>query len=379
LAKHVINPDLYARLGRAFGRVRVVNRGKEMKYDYVRDAVASRSGKSKPRLKMRPRKGYAGETYCVCCPFCKDTRFRCYVSYLFDTKDEQTGDYRHFLVHCWNEATACFSGIDDREVFYSLLDRSPRAAKLRKVLDDAPPFHTAPPGVLVSLKDLSKDHPAVRFLVEEKKFPLSIAVDEWGAMYCSKSKFRNARDRIYIPYVQGGVLQTWQMRYIGTPPDKVTPKYWFEPNAPRGNLVYNLDRAKELSKKLGIVVVEEGPTDAWRTGPIAVAVAGKSAAGPQLRLIADTFGDGIVFVLLDPAQDPKALARGDDHHIDVMVEELVREGVPRKHVVPVFLSDTSADPGSMAFLPLWKEINAAAKRRSIKLSREVVRYVQSRL
>src|SRR5262249_5133737 len=99
----------------------------------------------------------------------------------------------------------------------------------------------------------------------------------------------------------------WQARYIGGEPPGGVPKYYTMPGMAKGECLYNFD----LASAHPFVVVCEGVTDAWSFGPEAVALFGKKLSGPQARLIASTWGQGAVIILLDGDASEEALEAHD--------------------------------------------------------------------
>lgn len=373
LLSQVLNPDLYSRLREAFGRVKVMNKGLAGSYGYRRPALGMKKGQ---RLFLEPRRGDSGESYMICCPFCLDTKFRCSVSYRYDTED----DYGHRSLHllkCFNED--CFqTETYRRQLFYEMLIPSPRAAKIRKVrqTEYKPPAITSP-GQVKLLSSLAPDHPAVQYVAGERKFDVDEVSRIWRACYCLTSKYKLATNRLIIPYFRDTKLVGWQARSLDPNLPKGVPKYWTCPGMARSESLYNIDQATDVFARWGLVVVCEGPLDVWRVGAPAVALMGKSASLPQLDTLSDRFGSGLVVSLLDPAQDEKAAKRGDPHHIELFNEALRGVGFTRKSIVDVYL-DGWKDAGEADYWELWSQIARAAKAQGKTIPTGVLAYVRKR-
>jgi hypothetical protein len=196
------------------------------------------------------------------------------------------------------------------------------------------------PGVLVPLSKLESNHPAIEYLSSrgfDMQEILSMPVET--QLYYVKDTHqggsRKTRGRIIFPVRSCGLLVGWQGRIIERAIDENTrevwdgaqwirnsrgtngkwtggdenPKYLTCPGMQRGKVLYGLDSAKVFAKQSGKseVIITEGPLDALRTGPRAVATFG-SVTPTQKRIIASYFDT--VIVLLDPeikadAPDPK--------------------------------------------------------------------------
>ena len=72
-----LNPGLYRRLQLNFHRVKFADEGTAMQAQGVLDAAGDK------QLIFTQ----SGEYYRICCPYCNDTRFRLYVSYMFGKRD----------------------------------------------------------------------------------------------------------------------------------------------------------------------------------------------------------------------------------------------------------------------------------------------------
>jgi hypothetical protein len=89
------------------------------------------------------------------------------------------------------------------------------------------------------------------------------------------------RFRVFIPIISGGENASWTTRAIG---QDVEPRYISaspaEEARPRNCLLYGEDYVRQG------VIVHEGPTDVWATGPGAVATLGTSYSAAQVDSLA---------------------------------------------------------------------------------------------
>lgn len=306
----VLNPELYHALTQwTGGVVRVINLGEPNEGFYSTDPF--RGG---TRLKLTRR----GETYVCPCPFCGDTRFRMAVNHRCGVLDagvhiprpDGTGEYswRNWeLWKCYNEE--CQSDRDRRNQFRTEVGRflsnlggfrtRIRPVKQAKVPTLEPVDF---PGLMVPLKELPKDHPAVAYL-SSRGFDPAELYDEWGVTYATdvpaRSRGAMCQGRIIVPVRRDGAMVGWQARYAGDLDWKAAgvPKYltYF----PKSLVVYGIDEAE----KADTLVLLEGVIDVWRYGPGAVCGLGKGLSQDQAHLLASRLRDRPL-VLVPDQDDP---------------------------------------------------------------------------
>ena len=121
-----------------------------------------------------------------------------------------------------------------------------------------------------------------------------------------------------------GTLRGWQARYVDEPADKAIPKYYNMPSMRKNELLYNFDRASRCP----MVCLCEGVTDVWSVGPASVALFGKTLSQHQKLLIASTWKEGVVVVMLDGDDAGRGAAegiadrlRGAVYHVDIFALE----------------------------------------------------------
>lgn len=343
-----LNPLLYRQLQRLFGRVKLSNEGEAMRSHYGTDAVTK-----EPKLHI----DHPGEYYQVCCPRCRDTRYRLYVNHKWGRRDEQ-GRLNLWLSICYNEN--CFSsGPRRRELFDDLNEIAgtlPEAKILVGEQVDLAARGMTLPGPTVRLNKLPADHPACDYLAGRFYDP-----DRLGRFYrvgyCPTSFYYHARHRIVAPVYAEGKLKGWQARYIGDMDwkRKDSPPKWFScPGMQRAKLLYNLDEAR----KYKVVVIVEGPGDVWSFGPMAVASFGDTVTKTQTGMIMSLFGKHTCVLMLDPESMDKASTRDLCSRF---------RGQFEGGFVPVTLPKRT-DPGSLARNFLRRYVRQAARGCGVRVS-----------
>lgn len=340
--------ELYERLRRCFGTVRIKHPDEPLKVEY---GALNERGFRDIRILFR------GETYCVNCPFCNDRRQRLYINHRWCQWDPRAGRSYYFLAHCFNEDCLARSGT--REALRSMVfGRTARPAQISTV--PASPLvcvqQVSPtlPGPVTNLVSLPEDHHAKVYL-RHRGFDPNELGQALQVGFCAEAReeFQLATNRIIIPSFMHGKLAGWQARYIGERDWKACqfPKYYSMPGMSRSRMLYNFDCASQSP----YVVLTEGPMDVWAVGRPAVATFGKCISPEQKRLIASTWHHGCVIVLLDPDAKDKTF-------------EITRElrDVVRK-VVPVLYEDTH-DPGSLPRWKIWNFIQQSLTRVGVDLT-----------
>jgi hypothetical protein len=322
---------LYQRLRKVAsdGTVIVANEGEHMTGNVMWDAQG------------RPRWIVAswGESYRINCPFCNDTRRRLWVNYRFGQFDPV--NLHNLATHygiCFNEDCLIHAEnrarlIDEIYGVHNRRDHTPfdivttgdvnRTQRLgvRKL-----------PGECRPLTTMGVEEYPIQYLTDTRRFGFETA-EEYGLTYCVKcDEHPAAVGRIIAPIVQNGINVGWQGRYVGTPPNKYTAKYYTCPGMPKRLVLYNIDRAKGKP----FVVVFEGITDVWRLPNYSVAMLGKSLAAEQMGLLQVTFCNGEPIVI---CVDPDAY-----DNCAMKIHEMVSQG--RNPVVRVRLPE-GYDPADL--------------------------------
>lgn len=345
-----LNPFLYKRLEQWLGRVEVVNEGERML------ATAARGFDDRPRLAI----SHAGEYYRVCCPYCGDRKFRLYVNHMFGQRDDY-GRRMTFLATCFNE-TACMLNPEHSSDFWDTISGMDdevleKARIVRGVKVAAEDREAVPPGPCTRLDDLPPTHEARAYL-EARGFDPDELARTYGVSYCQRSHFFLASRRIVVPLWSGGKLRGWQCRYVGDlnwkdKSKNYPPKYFTMPGMKRRLHLYNSDRA--FRYKTGVIV--EGPTDAWRLGPMAVCTMGASMSDAQQRMFVRAFRKRSAVLLYDPEVM-------SEPHVVRLAEALASQ-------IPKFAAVTlpaGTDPGSLDRDLLRQLVLDGARRQGVRVS-----------
>lgn len=343
---HPLNPVLYSVLRRQYGQVLVANEGEAF---VGRPTVDSASG----------RKAYevvsSGEYYRVCCPFCRDTKFRLWINHTYGVFDSWIGGSQRHMVFCFNDDD-CMGHPANRQQLHMRLSGLIRAVKAPVVLrrgnrSDARLKPSDPPGSLIRLDELPQQHPAVLYLRDRGFDPVKLGRD-LDVAYCTRAEqhYLLAEDRIISPMRQNNMLVGWQGRYVGDLDWKVAgiPKYYTKPGMNKRMVLYNHDVARQHP----VVVLVEGVTDAWAVGPCAVASLGCGLHHYQKRLLCNSWSHGMLVLMYD---------EDAFREIEGLLPEM--SGKFEYGVVPVRLPENT-DPGQFSRAVNWNFICAAVAQNN---------------
>lgn len=285
----MLNPRLYAVLCSLFGEVRVSKAGNPGSPPLVfRDPMSG-------RLISRWDPGAdKGEEYQVCCPFCNDRHFHLYINHRYGQDYEGGGKCR--IAKCfkgcldlqanretlWYEISMAYSHGISRDVLLKINQMPVQEARSGDV---EIPLGTVP------LVNLGANHPAVKYM-NARGFDKD-TFKQYSLSYCGKSDDFMLSERIIIPIRFNDADVAWQSRKIRE--DQKGPKYFSSPGAHLGSILYNFDVARDQE----YVILTEGVADVWRAGPSAVCLFGKSLSEGQKALVANTWRDKPVLVMLD--------------------------------------------------------------------------------
>jgi hypothetical protein len=339
----MLNPGLYHRLESKFGDVKIVNAG-----------MSAHGGSRIDPVTLRRRRGTlsGGEQYIVCCPFCRDSRFRLYISHLYGEVDDDTGGDHTNLAHCFNEQ--CLRDTDNRrdlaQSLHSMLEFwRPRPPVRASLVQSSAPQRVRQLDRVVDLGMLPPDHAALTYLRERGFDPAELS-SQWGIGYCISERFAPMRGRIYIPIHLRGTLIGWQGRALS---NEVEPKYFNMPGFRKSEALFNFDRARDQP----VVVAVEGVTDAWRVGPAAVALFGKKASLQQCLLMTICSRSKPLLIALDGDAQEEA---------ERLAAEMKTTPYYIRSVVVVRLP-ADRDPGSLERGEFWEIARAAATEQGVVL------------
>ena len=348
-----LNPTLYAGLKKEFGTVAVSNPGAAADKAYEKEIYGN-------RIKLRLTS--AGEYYPVCCPYCGDGRKRLWVNHLWGVQDEMTGGANLHLAYCYNEKCLEMPGrpMELYDRIYGFKNAGMRGRKveiLQGEIEEHSLKEVQPPGLLIPIDKVPTHDPASQFLTA-RGYDLSELVRLYDVSLCvdARSEYPAAQGRIVMPIRMNDMLVGWQCRYPKDLDFKTArvPKYYNRPNMPRRLMLYNYDNARQYP----FVVVCEGPTDVWNTGPYGVAAFGKHLAADQVKLICKTWSGGAVVILLD----------GDAWNDSLELAERFSAERYNGAVIPVQLP-ADKDPGALDRALLADAIVTAAEQQGVDLTR----------
>lgn len=197
---------------------------------------------------------------------------------------------------------------------------------------EPPETETSNPPLKFRLEKLQRDHP----YLTERGLTLETLVD-FGVGHCAKGMMAG---RIAIPIhnVDGQVV-AYAGRWPGDPPDG-TPKYKLPPGFRKSLEVFNLDRARQESPELPLIVVE-GFFDAMKLHQLGhrkvVALMGCSLSPAQEELLRrHSCRDSQILVMLD--EDDAGRSGRDDvavrlsHFAFVRLHAFPQEGQQPEHL-----------------------------------------------
>lgn len=316
-----LNATLYNALVSRFGRVVVANEG----CAWV--ATAYQSGLNAKRIQYDVTS--AGEYYRLCCPFCRENRFRLWINHMYGVPTQQ-GWPATWLAVCYNEQ--CTQDPGRRKQLEDMIFGFRNAAARRKPLyiaqgreDTGVLGPVQLPGQQIPFSQLPLDHPAAIYLQSRGFNPLMLE-HYYGILYCVQADDANrpAVNRIIVPIRMDGALVGWQGRWPADLDWKASGvrKYFNLKNMHKRLMLYNYDVAKAWP----FVVVVEGVTSAWRIGPPAVAVLGKTLSPRQQMLLQHDWAGKPIILILDPdARD----------EMEGILASLVRTG--KQPIIPIYL------------------------------------------
>ena len=263
----------------------------------------------------------SGEEYAICCPVCRDRRFRLNVNHTFGSTIDGV---QMWMAHCWNEDCEIVPVL--RRSYRDFCELAPEQlveggaaaerldgpVRIQEIADDCAKNLLTFAGIR-RVDTLPEGHPALVYL-EKRKYPARQMGSHYGVGYCHNNDYsaRLANNRLIIPVLYGGRCVGWQSRVIDghtrmtrdkqAKADKkwpwLEPKYWTAPGYRKAFFLYGYDLAGNFDD----VVVVEGPMDAWRVGFNGVAIFGRRISYYQAHVIADTWAPrpGKIILVSDP-------------------------------------------------------------------------------
>lgn len=378
--------------GLAGREVIIKDPNKQLRGNYVIDAS---HGKPVKRLNVVDW----GETYCVCCPYCNDTRHRLYINHRWGVYDKETKTKNYSLIHCFNES--CEKNDDFFDLFTlrindikNLLNKP--TTGLRPIQQSAIDQPIELPGRMIKLSELSSNHPAIVYLKSKGFNPIKLE-KIFNVGWCEDSRLPQARHRIVVPIYDGNRLISWQARYVDSNgsgkcsdmyvcpnelcqqqwlntlevkpqccpycrydsiPPRAVVKWMTAPGSKVGQHLFNYDNARAWP----YCVVVEGPMDVIRVGTPkrteergpCVCTFKNIISYQQLVKLMIWQRTGPIFLLFDNDVWDKTLEQ---------YNELAPQFV--KGVVPVPLPK-DMDPGDMTHKSVWEHIKEAARQFKVE-------------
>jgi hypothetical protein len=342
-----LNPDLYRRLELLFGEVAIVHEGEPMVAIVEKNALTG-----KPRVRIIQR----GETYRVCCPYCRDSRKRLWIPHQWGECDPQAHSRNLWLCKCFNED--CLKTPERQlDLYHQILGFGGPREHARVVPAQPPPAQlipAQPPGLVYPLELLSDQHPANCYL-RARGFDLLELGRLFRVGYCLQGSeaFPAATGRLIIPIYFRNAYVGWQGRILSDSLDLGMPKYYTMPGLKKSEMLYNFDNAVQQP----FVVICEGVTDVWRFGLEAVALFGKTLSPTQAQLICARWKTVIILLDGDAPEAAREIAAR-------------LSGVRSKLIVPL---PADNDPADFDRGPLRETVFWTAQEKGIPLAGEPAR------
>jgi hypothetical protein len=333
----VLNPTLYTRMTRVFGRVEIT----KPREPFVVSAMTWANSQGEDMIISH------GEQYYVNCPFCRDTRMRLYVNHTFGQMTD-TGRIR-YIARCYNED--CIKNEENRDKLKTLLTgfinvpNRGRMAIRPLAAAWAPPRTTEKPCLpeecipLTELHAMIPNHIAISYMLGERRYTWDM-LRQYNVLYCFRSqRWPQATNRIIFPCYVDGELYGWQARYIGKPLHPRTAKYYNLPGMQRESYFYNWDVARNAP----MLVITEGIPAAHFLGGAAVASLGKTISPAQFNLLQLFRNKPIVVWYDDDAQDK----------LSYLQAAFIQRGLSFVNIPVV---DKDKDPADWGYTESWRII-----------------------
>lgn len=351
--KTALNRALYRRIRATFGNVKIRNVGEKQSRKLTTDLVTG-----KPKTKII----HAGEYYAICCPFCNDTRFRCYINHMYG-RDDELGRPQTFLATCYN--AGCPLSMKDRATYEQLEEMLTghtlfqlRKANIQEGKEvDVNKVRANWPGQVTRLDKLPSTHEAVVYLAGRGFDPDKIG-RFYNVHFCTQSDRFICENRLIIPIYHKKRMVGWQARaaYDCDWKSSHIPKYYTAPGTPRRQVLYNFGNAVRF--RTGVIV--EGVTDVWKLGPQAVCTLGATMTMQQQTLFVKGFRNHAGILLYDPDIKDQMKEKLDELVVDM-------QGKLKSGFCWVHLPD-GTDPGSLDRSFLRPFIKQQAEDKGVKVS-----------
>jgi hypothetical protein len=349
----VLNGTLFRRCKATFHHVKVKNAGEKQIRRMSLDLV---TGKPKPVI------DHPGEYYAVCCPFCNDTRFRCYINHRYG-QDDELGRPQTYLATCFNagcqlamRSAAAYQKLEIMLTGHKLYElRKANVAEGHKIDVDAVRMNW--PGKVTRIDKLPANHESNVYLAG-RGFDPEVIGRFYNVHWCHESPRFVCENRLIIPIYHKKKMVGWQARAAYDTDWKLsnTPKYYTAPGTPKRQLLYNFGNAQHY--QVGIIV--EGVTDVWKIGPQAVCTLGATLTDQQQSLFRRGFKDYAGVLLFDP--DVKEKIADKTTIIESNLNSVLNSGFC------VVQLPEGTDPGSLSREFLRPYITQKASEKGVNIS-----------
>ena len=288
-----LNRALFRRCKATFKHVQIKNAGEKQ----VRSTSKNLVTKELYAVISHP-----GEYYAVCCSFCGDTRFRCYINHMYGQDDEFRRPQTH-LVICFNggcplalRESSAYQQLEQMLLGHKLTDLRKAVIEEGKEVD-VDKIRMTWPGTVTRVDKLPATHVAAAYLAG-RGFDVVTIGRFYNVQWCSASDRYICQDRLIIPIYHKQKMVGWQARAAYDINWKTSrfPKYYTAPGTPKNQILYNFGNA--VRYQVGIIV--EGVTDVWKVGPQAVCTLGASMSARQQSLFRRGFKNYAGVLLYDP-------------------------------------------------------------------------------
>ena len=361
-----LNPVLFNRLKKVFGEVKIANEGEHFRGKVVHDPINT------DRRKLA-QGGTKGEEYRVCCPRCKDGRFRLWFNHRYGTMFEGLNLRRMFTCHrrhCEEErdfadwVTTQLKGYVARDLASRKMpgseEESDTAAMTSIVLPESTPLHLLP-----------QDHPAVMYL-SGRGYDVAALGQNFDVRWCEHNPYSPRHNRILFPIY--AVNEYNLIKCFGFQARFFDPVNWNDkPDKGKGEVKWHTYSAKVKrllynsisTRNSPVIMVTEGPLDVPSAGAqFGLATFGKTMSPIQREMLWRGWGQhGAVLVL---AYDPDAwdtVQRVNQRGAEKLMALEKELQQTWKCVVRLNFAE-GWDPGKTGYKALWEAVLNELKRRN---------------
>ena len=355
--KKALNRALYRRIKATFGNVSVRHVGEKQERKLSTDLSTG---------KPRPVITHPGEYYAVCCPFCNDTRFRCYINHTYG-RDDELGRPQTHLATCYNAGCPLASGdsatyqkLEEMLTGYHLFELRKAILQEGKSVD-VDKIRSTWPGKVTRIDKLPHHHESHIYLAGRGFDPEQIG-RFYNVHWCTQADRFICQDRLIIPIYHNKKMVGWQARAAYDCDWKMSyvPKYYNSPGTPLRHILYNFGNSVQY--RTGVIV--EGVTDVWRLGPQAVGTLGGTFSIQQQSLFARGFkGYGGVYL-----PDPDVILKSEPKLIEKITQMILDMNSKLNSGFCKVDLPEETDPGSLDRTFLRPYVSQEAAKQGVKVN-----------